>query len=141
MCAWKIFAKSANNMNLQSYHDRLRELGIDPFQIIETFVHSGGAGGQNVNKVSTCVVLRDPVSGLLVKMQVYRTQAQNREAAWKRLIELIEERRRKIKAERVSEREQARRRNRPRPRKMKRKMLEGKRRRSQTKQMRRRPED
>src|ERR1043166_713017 len=37
---------------------RMRALGVREDELEEHFVRSGGKGGQNVNKVSTCVVLR-----------------------------------------------------------------------------------
>jgi len=36
---------------------RMAALGVSEEDIQETFVRSGGRGGQNVNKTSTCVML------------------------------------------------------------------------------------
>lgn len=71
---------------------RLRRLGIREEDLEETFVRSAGSGGQNVNKVATCVVLRHLPTGLLVKCQEERTQARNRQRARLLLAEKLEAR-------------------------------------------------
>ena len=56
----------------------MRRLGVREEELEERFIRSGGPGGQNVNKVSTCVVLRHRPSGLEVRCQQERSQALNR---------------------------------------------------------------
>lgn len=70
---------------------RMAALGLREVDFEEKFVRSSGPGGQNVNKTSTCVVLRHVPSGLEVKMQKERSQLLNRYRARKRLCELMEE--------------------------------------------------
>src|SRR3954468_18398234 len=70
--------------------ERLARLGVRPEDLEESFVHSGGKGGQNVNKVATCVVLVHRPSGLRVKCQQERTQGLNRSLARKLLADKIE---------------------------------------------------
>jgi protein subunit release factor B len=111
----------------------LAALGCDPARVEESFIHSGGAGGQNVNKVATCVQLRYAPRNLLVKMQEHRTQSSNRVAAWKLLASQLERLREREAAERQAARERKRRQNAQRPRGVKKQFVEMKRRRAKTK--------
>ena len=120
---------------------RLRQLGIEDVDLVETFARSGGPGGQNVNKVSTAVTLRHGPTGISVTVQDSRSQAQNRRLARERLVDAIQERERKRRAAEVSAREKERRRKSPRPRAVKRRMLDSKRKRGELKKRRGRVHD
>jgi len=74
--------------------ERFARLGLREDDLEETFVRSGGKGGQNVNKVATCVVLTHRPSGISVRCETERSQALNRELARRRLIDRLEERER-----------------------------------------------
>ena len=115
----------------------LLALGCDLSRVEETFIHSGGAGGQNVNKVATCVQLRYAPRNILLKMQEHRTQASNRLAAWKLLAVQLQQMRDREVRERRAARELKRRQNAPRPRGIKKQFVELKRRRAKTKGARR----
>jgi protein subunit release factor B len=69
---------------------RMASLGVQEADLEETFVRSGGHGGQNVNKTSTCVMLRHRPTGLLVKSQTTRQQGLNRFIARRLLLVKIE---------------------------------------------------
>lgn len=68
----------------------MKRLGVRQEDIVERFIHSRGPGGQNVNKVSTCVYLRHIPTGLEVKCQEERSQSQNRYRAREILLKKIE---------------------------------------------------
>jgi protein subunit release factor B len=68
----------------------MMRLGVREEDIIEKFVRSQGPGGQNVNKVSTCVYLRHLPTGIEVKCQEERSQALNRFLARRMLLRKIE---------------------------------------------------
>jgi len=69
---------------------RLEDLGVFPEDLLETFARSSGPGGQNVNKVSTCVTLRHVPTGIQIKVQDSRSQFTNRTLARERLAQTLE---------------------------------------------------
>ena len=105
---------------------RMADLGVHESEFDESFVRSGGPGGQNVNKCTTCVMLVHRPTGLQVKCQASRQQGLNRWLARRLLLDKIEERKTGSIATERTRIEKIRRQKRKRSRRAKARMLEDK---------------
>lgn len=129
----KLPVSDAKQRDLRS---RMRALGIREADFEEKFVCSSGKGGQNVNRVATCVMLKHIPSGTRVKCQIARTQGLNRYYARKILIEKIEVRERGIASAKQQKIAKLKRQKRRRSKRAKDKMLANKRHTGEKKKLR-----
>jgi len=121
---------------LAQLQQRMSALGVNEAEIEETFVRSGGAGGQKVNKSSSCVMVLHRPTGLRVKCQTTRHQAMNRFLARRLLLDKIERMRKGyVEAERAHI-EKVRRQKRKRSARAKQRMLADKARHGEKKRLR-----
>lgn len=70
--------------------EKLPEFELDKSQVTKNYIRSSKkAGGQNLNKVSSCVQLTHIPTGIQVKIQDTRDQYKNEIIAWNTLAEKL----------------------------------------------------
>ncbi len=81
------------------------QVELDPNDVREMITTAQGPGGQNVNKVATAVHLIHEPTGIDIRIQDTKSQAQNRQTAWQLLrARLYEQQRARAEAERAEAR-------------------------------------
>ena len=105
---------------------RLDRLGVAASDIEERFVRGSGPGGQKINKTSSTVWLRHGPTGTEVRCQAERSQAANREKAWRALCDRLEMRARAASLAQQQAFEKVRRQTRQKSRGQKARMIEAK---------------
>ncbi|OIO55783.1 hypothetical protein AUJ46_00625 [Candidatus Peregrinibacteria bacterium CG1_02_54_53] len=113
-------------------------LKILPEDIDEFFTRGGGPGGQKINKTASCVELTHRPTGTVVRVQRFREQHLNRIAAYKQLIEKLEEQIKGKESKRQQEQFKVRKQKQRRSRRAKEKILQDKHHRSSLKEQRQR---
>lgn len=129
-------AFSVSPDKLEQVERHMAALGVRETDLEETFVRSGGPGGQKVNKSSSCVMLLHRPTGLRVKCQTSRHQALNRLFARQMLLEKLEASRKNAADAERARVEKVRRQKRKPSRGAKERMLKEKARRGEKKRMR-----
>jgi protein subunit release factor B len=120
----------------EKLQERMAVLGIAEADIDEHFIRGSGKGGQKVNKTSSCVQLVHRPSGIEIRCQQTRSQADNRYWARRELCDRIEEKVLGEKSARQQAAEKIRRQKRRRSRRAKAKMLDAKAKQGAKKQLR-----
>jgi protein subunit release factor B len=114
-------------------HTRLERAGARAGDVEERFVRGSGPGGQKINKTSSTVWLRHGPTGIEVRCQAERSQAANRERAWREMCARLEERVRSAERQARDAAEVERRRTRQKSRGQKVRMIEAKKHRAKSK--------
>ncbi len=110
----------------EKLHERMEKMKILESDLDEHFIRGSGSGGQKINKTSSCVQLNHAPSGIEIRCQKTRSQADNRYWARKDLCERIEDQVLGDKSKKQQAIEKIRRQKRRRSRRAKAKMLDAK---------------
>ena len=120
----------------EALEKKMEHLNIYEEDLIEKFILGSGSGGQKVNKTSSCVYLKHLPTGIEVKCQQDRSREMNRFFARRELCEKIAHQIHQEKTKKQKEREKIRQQKKRRSRKLKQKILEEKKKHSETKALR-----
>jgi len=123
----------------QELQVRMEKLGIREEDLVEKFILGSGAGGQKINKTSSCVYLKHLPSGIEIKCQRERSRELNRYYARRELCDKFEEEILKVKTEKQQKIEKIRRQKRRRSRRAQEKVLAHKKHHAEKKRLRQFP--
>lgn len=123
----------------RALEEEMRKFNVYEKDLTEKFIRAGGPGGQNVNKVASCVYLKHIPSGFEVKMQKSRYQALNRFLARRELVFRIKNDIMGRESEEQKRRHKIHRAKQTRSRRAKKRILEQKRLQAQKKEARTKP--
>jgi len=124
----------------KALEEEMRKFNVREEDLLEKFIRSRGPGGQNVNKVATCVYLKHLPTGFEVKIQKARSQALNRFLARRELVRKIKNQILGKESEEERRRQKIRRAKRRRSKRAKKKILEQKKLQARKKELRAKPD-
>jgi protein subunit release factor B len=128
-----------SNEKTTELQQRMAGLGIADADLLEKFVRGSGAGGQKINKTSSCVFLKHLPSGVCIKCQMDRSREMNRFLARRELCDQLEAIRDGRAIAKTQAIEKMRRQKRPRSKRSKQRSVADKRLLSSKKSLRRPP--
>ncbi len=115
---------------------RMTRLGLREEDLRVICTRSSGPGGQHVNKTDSKITITHTPTGISATSSDSRSQHTNRQLALERLVETFEKRRAEKRQEQKAAVSKSRRQKAKRSRTTKSKLVDGKRRRGETKKMR-----
>ena len=86
--------EGSSSFDEKSFEDPKSDYYVDPKDVRTDVMRASGAGGQHVNKTESAVRLTHLPTGMVVAIQETRSQAKNREKAWRLLRSRIAQQRR-----------------------------------------------
>lgn len=132
---------TVNKDKKEALQRRMKQLKIYEEDLTEKFILGSGSGGQKLNKTSSCVYLKHQPTQIEVKCQQSRSREMNRFLARRELCDQVDEKVYQEKTARKRAMEKIRQQKKRRSRRLKQKILDEKRKRSETKSLRKPPQE
>lgn len=141
-CLISAFIYDAMYINkIEDVSRKLKALGVKDEDLREEFIKGSGSGGQKINKTNSCVQLTYLKKGWVIRCQKTRSREQNRFFAKRLLLEKLEAAVFWKKSEKEKQIHKIRVQKRKRSKRAKEKLLDQKKKRSDTKKLRQRPQN